>query len=147
MAPMAAVPLPGGRPAPSGGMLMSQAAISAGVAGWPRFGPSTLRAAAGWPRSGPSTLRAAAQPASAAAASAATTLRVYILHLPVGRHAPRLDRVVVEDDVAAVHGDELVALGLRRPRAVRRAALQHGGCAVPFPRGAKPRQRTRLRRR
>src|SRR5580765_4823092 len=134
MAPMAAVPLPGGRPAPSGGMLMSQAAISAGVAGWPRSGPSTLRAAA-------------SQPASAAAVSTATTLRVYILHLPVGRHAPRLDRVVVEDDVAAVQGDELVALGLRRPSAVRRAALQHGGCAVPFPRGAKPRQRTRLRRR
>src|SRR5215468_4243437 len=37
-APSAAVPLPGGRPVPSGRMLMFQAAISAGVRGFPRFG-------------------------------------------------------------------------------------------------------------
>src|SRR5882762_2949396 len=37
--PSAGVPLPGGRPEPSGMMLISQAAISAGEIGFPRFGP------------------------------------------------------------------------------------------------------------
>src|SRR5438094_9392111 len=39
-APWAKVPLPGGKPAPSGMMLMSHAAISAGSTGLPRCGPS-----------------------------------------------------------------------------------------------------------
>src|SRR5437879_9169329 len=37
--PSAGVPLPGGRPEPSGMMLISQAAISAGEIGFPRLGP------------------------------------------------------------------------------------------------------------
>src|SRR2546430_4662409 len=37
-APWAGVPLPGGKPVPSGKMLMSQAVISAGSIGLPRFG-------------------------------------------------------------------------------------------------------------
>src|SRR5438876_11144363 len=39
-APCAGVPLPGGRPVPSGRMLMSQAAISAVSMGLPRLGPA-----------------------------------------------------------------------------------------------------------
>src|SRR5579872_7116810 len=39
-APCSAVPLPTGRPAPSGSMSMSHAAISAGSIGLPRLGPS-----------------------------------------------------------------------------------------------------------
>src|ERR1700674_3416625 len=39
-APCAAVPLPGGRPAPLGSMSMSHSARSAGVIGFPRFGLS-----------------------------------------------------------------------------------------------------------
>src|SRR5690242_21194282 len=37
-APSAGVPLPGGRPVPSGSTLMSQAAMSAGLIAFPRFG-------------------------------------------------------------------------------------------------------------
>src|SRR5687767_4093208 len=37
-APSAGVPLPGGRPVPSGKTLMFHAAISAGLIGFPRFG-------------------------------------------------------------------------------------------------------------
>src|ERR1700736_2934983 len=44
-APWAGVPLPGGRPMPSGPTLMSHAAASAGEIGGPRRGPSAAEAA------------------------------------------------------------------------------------------------------
>jgi hypothetical protein len=39
VSPCFAVPLPAGKPAPLGGMLMSQAATSCAVAGRPKLGP------------------------------------------------------------------------------------------------------------
>src|SRR6185295_9292435 len=98
MAPFAAVALPGGSPTPSGPTLMSHPAIWAAVAGRPRFGVSTTVARA--------------QPAATTAITATARSRVDMLHLAAGRHAPGLDRVVVEDGVAAVLGDEFIALGL-----------------------------------
>src|SRR5262245_33634060 len=65
-APCAGVPLPGGRPVPSGIALMSQAPTSFSVIGWPRLGPC-------W---------ASAVPvASASAAARRTDLRVDMFHL------------------------------------------------------------------
>ena len=46
------VPLPGGRPVPSGMMVMSQGAMSAGEIGFPRLGVGAKRHASGsakWP--------------------------------------------------------------------------------------------------
>src|SRR5919108_2165612 len=97
-APFSAVPLPGGRPTPSGPTLMSHPAISADVATRPRFGVSTRVAGA--------------QPTTITASAAHATSRVDMLHLAVRRHAPGLDDVAVEDRVVAVLGDELTALGL-----------------------------------
>src|SRR2546423_848646 len=80
-APSTGVPLPGGRPDPSGRILMSQAAISAGVTGFPRFG-------------------ACAKAILALTAKVSMTanprrLRVYMLHLPAGLNRPTGDGVVM----------------------------------------------------
>src|SRR5436853_2788737 len=76
--PCAAVPLPGGRPEPSGMMLMSQAAISAGEIGFPRFGP--------W-------AKAALDPRMRVMRNA--TLRIHMFHLAGAVDAPARWAVVV----------------------------------------------------
>src|SRR5215471_14321348 len=136
MAPLTAVPLPAGRPPPSGATLMSHAAISAEVAGRPRLGPAF--SPAGIPP-------AVAHPASRTAAAAAVRLGVDILHLAVGRHTPGLNRVVMEDGIGPVLSDQRVALGLDRSRFIAGAALEDSGPSAPDPRDPKARERTRQR--
>src|SRR5438132_14352812 len=101
-------------------MLMSQAAISSCVAARPSFGETTVTGLA--------------HPASERSARTSARSRVRILYLAVRRHAPHLDRVVVEDDVRAVLGDETLARRLHRAGRVRRATLDGRGVAVPCPR-------------
>src|SRR5262245_4239392 len=100
-------------------MLTSHAAISSAVAALPSFGFSTT---------------GRAQPQSTTNARTSARSRVRILHLAAGAHPPRLDRVVVEDDVRAVLGDEPLARRLHRAGFVRGAALNGRGGAVPHPR-------------
>src|SRR3989442_15448487 len=80
-APWAEVPLPGGKPVPSGEMLMSQAAISAGAIGFPRFGPSA---------------KAALEPSASARTTAGLrSLGVNMGDLPPAADRPARDAVVV----------------------------------------------------
>src|SRR4030095_8232213 len=88
-APVAGVPLPGGNPTPSGPTLISQPAICAGLASRPRLGPSIERGDAA----------PLAQPPRASTSAAHASSRVHMLHLAIGRHAPGLDGVEVEDGV------------------------------------------------
>src|SRR5437016_5529165 len=132
-APAAGVPLPGGSPAPSGIMLMSQAAISAGVSGFPRLGdcanaglePRTSAIARRYPR---------------------RSLRVRMFHLPAPINRPTRDGVVVlvwesgdwrNSRGLAANTDKLGTSRLHVARFVPRAALQHGSAAVPPPRHAE----------
>src|SRR5205085_7750789 len=128
-APFSALPPPGGKPVPSGPTLMSHPAISAAVAGRPRFGVST--------RAG------AAQPATTSTSAAHARSRVDMLHLAAGGDAPGLDRVAVKDRVGAVLGDESLAFGLHVARVIDRPRLEHGRGAVPAPWQAKARERAR----
>src|SRR5262245_3469774 len=134
-APSAGFPLPGGRPVPSGNTLMSHAASSAGVMGFPRFGAC-----------------ANAAPERKTIASNAMkdrTLRVYMFHLAAGIDCPGCDRVVVLgwkcsdrrnlSGLAAL-GYKLCSCGLHISRIVPRAALQDCGAAVPAPRNTEPRE-------
>src|SRR6266852_3445549 len=118
--PCAGVPPPGGKPVPSGRMLMSQAAMSAGSIGLPRLGPS-----------------ANAAPVANARASAAAkieTLGVYMFHLPFAVDRPTREAVVVlvreteqrrNIPVLAALGDELRPCRLHVAAFVPRAALQY----------------------
>src|SRR5262245_19318235 len=136
-APAAAVPLPGGRPAPSGPTLMSQPATCAGVASRPRFGPSGVAAVTPAP----------AQPPTISASATRARSRVDMLHLAARRHAPGLDAVEVEDRVVAVLGDELLAFRLHGAGVVSGARLEHGRRAVPPPGQPEARERARQHRR
>src|SRR5438105_3907605 len=80
-APSAGVPPPGGRPEPSGSTLMSQAAISAGLIGFPRFGA--------WAKANLS-LRV-----SVSITAKQIRLRINMLHLPAALDRPTGDGVVV----------------------------------------------------
>src|SRR5207244_10231043 len=80
-APSAGVPLPGGRPVPSGKTLMSQPEISASLTGFPSFGP--------WAEAALEirvSITVMANPQS---------LRVYMLHLPASVDRPTGDGVVM----------------------------------------------------
>src|SRR5438128_8316003 len=134
-APSAGVPLPGGRPAPSGRTLMSHAATSAGVSGFPRFG-------------------ACANAAFELRQSVSTTrhspiLRVHMLHLSVAFDRPTRDGIVVFVRKSghgrnargfAASSDELGPGRLRIPRLVPRPALQYRRTAVPPPRHTESRE-------
>src|SRR6516165_6727298 len=76
--------------------------------------------------------------------------RVHILHTPVWRNGPALDRVhVIEQRTGferATLGDELRMGRLRIPRLVSRAALEHSGRAVPDPGKTKSRLADRQHR-
>src|SRR5262245_39909724 len=140
-APIAAVPLPAGKPAPSGPMLMSQPAMSCAVTGIPRFGPSCASA----------NVSVVSAPTPAANASpfvaialAAINLYVDIADLPRSRDVPALDRVVVIAVVRAARADQCRAGGLNRTGVVDRAAHQHARAAVPAPRHPEAHRGLRL---
>src|SRR5215471_465078 len=128
MAPCSGVPLPGGSPAPSGGMLMSHGAISAAVAERPRPGVSCAML-------GTKAVKARS------VVTAAVALCVYIFHLTTGLYLPRLDGVVVKDCVRSVGGYQSIARRLDRTSFVGGTALQYGRGTVPLPRDAEARQR------
>src|SRR5213083_1590617 len=79
-APCAEVPLPGGKPAPPGPMLMSQSARSASETFWPRPGVSAASAP-------PATTT------SAVATASAKPLRIDMLRLPLVVDRPTHDVV------------------------------------------------------
>src|SRR5439155_8814560 len=117
-APWAGVPLPGGRPVPSGKILMSQAAISAGSIGLPRFGT--------WARATPVMI------ANTSMAAKLEDLRVNMFDLPLRVDGPSRDAVVVlpwkggygRDTFAlAARGDDLRAGWLHVAGFVPGAAL------------------------
>src|SRR2546425_11080769 len=127
-APWAEVPLPGGKPVPSGEMLMSQAAISAGSIGFPRFGPSA---------------KAALEPrASARTTAELRSLGVNMGALPLAVDRPARDAVVVlaregrdgrDRFGLAALGHDLGAGRLRVAGLVPRAVLQDCRPAIPVP--------------
>src|SRR5580765_6925612 len=78
-APSAAVPLPGGRPVPSGRTLMSHPETSASLIGFPSFGP--------WAKA------ALQQRAAPITITHAERLSVDMLHLPTALDRPACDRV------------------------------------------------------
>src|SRR5690349_10141628 len=119
--PSIAVPRPGGRPAPSGPILMSQAAISAGAIGCPNCGVSAKTAGV----------------MVSIDRQTATGLSVNIAGLPHLVDAPACDGVVVVDPTQAALVGELRARWLHHARVVGGATLQHGRTAVPLPRCAE----------
>src|SRR5258706_2305744 len=125
--PWRALPPPLGKPAPLGGMLMSQRAISSALTAAPN---------AGW-RDG-----ACAAQATRLAAPTVMTMRldVNIFHAPVHAHSPAHDGVVVIIVGGRVLRDPRLARGLHAPLLVGRAALQHRLQALPFPGQAETHQ-------
>src|SRR5712691_511750 len=129
-APCAGVPLPGGKPVPSGRMLMSQAAISAVSMDLPRSGP------------------AARQPKLTAKINTApVNLCVDMAYRPRAADRPAGHAVVVlaregrhrrDFRSLAAYGDDLRAGRLHVARLVPCPALQYGGAAIPVPRNAEP---------
>src|SRR5712692_3857201 len=114
-------------------MLISQPAIWAGAAVWPRFGVSVTVVPA--------------QPTAASATTSQARSRVDMLHLAVGLDGPSLDGVVMEDGVVAVVRDERVAFGLHGTRRVDRARFQHRRAATPLPGQVEGGDRARQHRR
>src|SRR6266850_2776050 len=112
-----AVPRPGGRPAPSGPMLMSHAAMSAGSIGCPNCGA--------WARAAGAMVSIDTQTAMG--------LSVNIAGLPHLVDAPACDGVVVVAPTQSALVGELRARWLHHARVVCGATLQHGGTAVPLP--------------
>src|SRR5215470_10375198 len=124
--PCLTLPLPGGNPAPSGPMLMSQAARSSAEIGLPRLGLC-------WANAGDASAK------RAAGAAALKNLRIDIFHLAIAGHGPGLDHVVVVIAAVAAQRDELLAARLHVPGLVGRTALQYRRAAVPLPCHAKAR--------
>src|SRR5438874_9518328 len=125
-APCAMVPLPGGKPLPSGYTWISHAARSPCVSGCPRLGPAAI--------------------AGALATSSAASLSVDMAHASIGIDRPARRAVVVLADegghwrdprALAARGDNLGARRLHVARVVPGATLQHRRPAVPLPRDAK----------
>src|SRR4026208_713623 len=140
-APCAAVPLPGGKPVPSGMAAISQAAISASGIALPRFGGSAAAA------TGPNVRTSKA---------ASNVLRVNMLDLPGAADAPAREAVVVLIGEPQRVCDRFLGLAPRRPEVLPQwlrvagptpgTALQHGGLAAPAPRHVKARERLRMHR-
>src|SRR5262245_55136569 len=141
--PWAYVPLPAGRPLPSGATAMATAAISCAVAVAPKSnvpGYPWARARSGAAR------QSAARPSATSLATSSTARvrsarRVHILHTPVRRDAPALDRVHVIEQRAALERstlrNELPVGRLRVAGLVGRPALDHRRLSVPDPREAE----------
>src|SRR5258708_17058625 len=128
--PWIAVPRPGGRPAPSGPMLMSHAAMSAGSIGCPNCGD--------WARAADALVSTDTQ--------TAMDLDVNIASFPLLVDAPACDGVVVVDPTQAALVAELRARWLHHARVVGGATLQHRGTADPLPGCPEP-HRLRCQRR
>src|SRR3954452_9358706 len=92
--PCFGVPLPGGRPTPSGPMLMSHAAIPSGVAARPRFGLSAVKAAV--------------EAMARREAAIRRALRVDMLDLAFVGNGPGRNGVGVIDRSIAARGDHLL---------------------------------------
>src|SRR5262249_13775976 len=129
----AAVPLPGGSPAPSGPILMSHSARSASLIDWPRPGVS-----------------AAALVASMSAAATRKVLRIDMFHLALVVDGPAGDHVHVSHRKRgdghvhfrlAAFGDDLRTRRLHVAGLIPGAALQHHRLAVPAPGHAETGQR------
>src|SRR4029079_2856553 len=98
-APCTAVPLPGGKPAPSGMAAISQAAMSASVIALPSFGVSAATAVARNVRTRD---------------AASKLLRVNMLDLPAAADAPAGEAVVVLIGEAGRIDDRFLGLAPRR---------------------------------
>src|SRR5438105_15275989 len=134
--PWAGVPSPGGKPVPSGSMLMSDAAKAAASIGLPRSGPSAEAAPAARPK--------------ASQTAVISPLRVNMLDLPRALDPPAGDRVKM---VVQHHrhwrdglqlpplGDKLGTGGLHVAGLVPGAALQDCSATVPAPGHPKARER------
>src|SRR5712671_2026928 len=142
-APWAAVPLPGGRPLPSGPMLMSQSARSASVTFWPRPGPSAA-------------IAVAANSAKVSEAATVKPLRIGMLCLPIIVDRPARDHIHVahrEGDDGKINlrcaalGQQLGARRLHVTGFIPGTALQHHRLAVPAPGCAETGQRLAEHRR
>src|SRR5215470_10473863 len=107
-------------------MLMSHGEISAGAIGCPNLAVCA---------------DAANEEATRSVAHTARHLSVDIARLPFLIDAPAGDGVVVIEAAQSAGGDKLVARRLYHAGAVDGAALQHGGTAVPLPRGTKAHRR------
>src|SRR5262245_34835943 len=117
-------------------MLISQAASSLELIGFPRFGACA---------------KAALEPrASVSTTANKQSLSVYILHLAAALDRPTCNGVVVLAREAghgrnarglAAHSHDLGSSRLCVARLVRRSALQDCGTAVPAPRNAEPGER------
>src|SRR4051794_14755021 len=140
-APCAGVPLPGGRPTPSGAMLMSQGARSAAVIGCPYLGASAA---------------SAALKTSASAAAKTDVLSIDMAHLALGIDPP------ARDGVAVLHGErghigrtpgwtalgnECLSCRLHVTGLVGCSALQDHRPAVPGPRNTEAGERLAQHRR
>src|SRR6516164_1072149 len=112
-------------------MLMSQDAISPGVASRPSPGPSAS---------------AVADRTSQAAAAATRRLGIGVRHLSVFADGPAGDTIEMIDCSDAAIRDQARPARLNIARLVCHAALQDGGAAVPAPRNAEPGQRFRQNR-
>src|SRR5690349_16467023 len=125
-APCAMVPLPGGKPWPSGYAWISHAAISACVTGLPRFGPAASAGVQARKRSASLCIDMAhlALAVDRPARNAVVVLARETEHV---RHARRL----------AAHRNDFAARRLHVALVIPGAALQYGGTAVPLPRHAK----------
>src|SRR5438874_12824262 len=132
-APCVAVPLPGGRPVPSGITAMSQALMSASEIGFPSRGV--------WASAAP-------EPKASARTRATDGLSVHMFERPVAGYPPARDAVVVlvgeREKIRnrllgfAPHGHELGASRLRVAGFVPGTALQDRGTTVPAPVRAEP---------
>src|ERR1700693_3906267 len=134
-APWAGVPLPEGRPVPSGRMLMSHAATSASEIRFPSAGDCAM---------------AAPEPKASTRKRAANRSGVDMFDLPFAVDAPARDAVVVlvwecqwvgRPLGLAAQGHEFGAQGLHVPGLVPGAALQDHRPAVPAPGHAKAGER------
>src|SRR5712691_8538446 len=140
-APWTAVPLPGGRPVPSGITAMSQALMSVSEIGFPSLGV--------WASAAP-------EPQTSARKKARTRLGVDMFDLPIAADPPARDAVVVlvgeRENICnrllglAPNGHELGASRLRVACLVPSAALQDCGTAIPAPGRAEPGKSLRVHR-
>src|ERR1700738_3253699 len=134
-APSLAVPLPGGRPVPSGSTSMFQAVMSASVIGWPSPGVFA---------------RGGGAPARTSTQARAPALHIDMVDLPILSDAPAGDAVVVliGKSERARHrllglparGDELGAGGVHVACFVPGGALQDCGRSIPAPGHAEARE-------
>src|SRR5260370_85942 len=137
-APCAAVPLPGGRPLPSGPMLMSHRARSASVTGLPSPGRSAATAVAAPPS------------ASARGMTTARRSTVDMLDLPFVIGSPARDDVHVPHRESGHRNVDFGLAALREHLAAARfhlaglppaPALHHHRLALPPPHHSHPRER------